>query len=259
MNVTIGSLSLTSEDNAPKVSTQFEYYRTENNVIIGGKRNITVTGVVVFGDNGSPTGNLVMTKLKTIRDIGKTVQCINVSIPNIYTGQARVTNVNIDQGPDPTWVNQGAFSITLEARLQSIPPNSYGITADDHIKSLSFSEKIELGEDSHGFVYLANNSLSKAFVKFNCKVSIEVDPICASASVRSLLERNIKKFLTNGPIHNLLRRYRSWRVYLQDRSYEISSNGSASLSIETILLSPSSRSVDAAVDLSFKHSKTYES
>jgi hypothetical protein len=259
MNITIGALLLTTEKNAPKTSVKFEYYRTENNVVIGGKRDITINGIVAFEDTGSTTGNLVMTQLKNIRDIGKTVKCISVNIPSIYTGQARITNVNIEQGSDPTWVNQGAFSITLEAPLAAIPPNNYRITALDYIKSLSFSEKIELGEDSHGFVYAVNNNLSKAFVKFTCKVSIEVDPICSSANVKTLLENNIKKFLKNGPAHNLLRKYRNWRLYLQDRSYEVSNNTTATLTIDTILLSPSSRNIDAAIDLNFKHSKTYDS
>lgn len=259
MNILIGTFLFTSQNNAIKVALTFEYYKTDTDIIVGGKKNIKINGIVSIGDDGSETGRKVMSQLKEIRDIGKKNQCITVDIPKIHSGSARIVNVSIDQGSDPTWVNQGAFSIDIEAPLDSIPPNSYGITHTDYIKSLSFSEKINLGDDSHGFVY-SDNALSKAFVEFDCTVSLEIDTICQNIDSKNLLENNIRKFIKNGPTHKLLQQYKSWRIYLQDRSYDISNNGnSATLTIKSILLPPKTRNVDAAVDLNFKHSKTYDS
>lgn len=257
-NIIIGNITLTS-DNAPKVSMKYEYYKSDTNITIGGKKVITINGVISVSDDtgGSLTGSTVMSSLKNIRDIGKTAQCITVSIPSIYSGKARIENVNIEQGSDPTWVNQGAFSIIIEAPLDNIPPNPYGIVAKDRVKSLSFSERVDIGEDAHGFVYIDDNDLSKAYVKFSCKVSVEVDPICDTINNRTLLENVLKKFIKNGPTHRLLQKYQTWRIFLQDRSYTVSDT-SAEFSCSSILLSNTSRSQAAYVDLNFEHKKTYD-
>jgi hypothetical protein len=261
MNITIGTINLTDK-NSPRVNVKFDYYRTDTNVIIGGKKILTINGSISLGDDGSTTGATIMAQLKSIRDIGRNKNggsCVNVNIPDFYTGMARIDNINIEQGPDPSWVNQGAFSITIEAPLDSIPPNNYGITAQDRVKSLSFSEKIELGEDSHGYVYLSNQTLSKSFVKFLCRVSVEVDPICQTIDTKTLVENIIRRFLKTSPSHNLLNNYKTWRVYVQDRSYEITNSNSATFSSESILLHPSTGTSSAYVELNFKHSKNYQS
>lgn len=253
MSVVIGSLVLTDQ-NAPKVRMQIEYYKTETGIIIGGKKNITVNGIVFYGEDGSLTASNVMKQLKKIRDVGKSQSCINVVIPGYYSGNARITNVDIEQGPDPPWVNLGAFSISLEAPLDKIPPNSLGIVAQDFVKSLTFSEKIDIGEDGHGFVYTKDQNLSKAYVRFSCKVSVEVDPICATTNIENILRR----FIKNKPTHPLLSRYSGWKVYLQDRNYDVSGSNSVTFSTTSILLPPN-RSIEAYVTLDFKHTKNYSS
>lgn len=212
-NIIVGNLTLTSAY-APKVNFKYEYYRSETNIIIGGKRNITISGVVSVGDSQAsyPASN-VMIQLKNIRDIGRSGSCINVVIPNIYVGRARIDNINIEQGSDPTWVNQGAFSISLNAPLDSIPSNPYGITARDYVKSFSFSEKIDIGEDGHGFIYNSDSSLSKAYVKFSCRISVEVDPICDTLSTKGLLDKIVRKFIKVSPSHPMLSRYSGWRAF----------------------------------------------
>ncbi len=254
MSITIGSIVLTDE-NAPKVKMDNQFYRTENNIIIGGKKNITINGIVFYGEDGSFTASNVMKQLKTIRDLGKSQSCIIVNIPGYYTGNARISNVDIEQGSDPPWVNLGAFSISIEAPLDSIPPNSLGIVATDFVKSLSFSEKVDVGEDGHGFVYSKDNNLSKAYVRFNCKVSIEVDPICATTNIESILTR----FIKNKPEHRLLSQYSGWTPYLQDRNYDVGGANSATFNTSSILLPPNRSSAEAYVTLDFKHTKNYSS
>lgn len=254
--IIIGNLTLNG-DNAPRVNIKFDYYKSDTNITIGGKKVITINGVVSVSDNGGLTAANVMTQLRQIRETGRTSKCVNVSIPDIYSGKARIENINIEQGADPTWVNQGAFSIILEAPLDIIPPNPYGIVASDYVKSLSFSEKIDVGEDAHGYVYTEDNNLSRAFVRFSCKVNVEVDPLCQTINNKTLLEKTLRKFIKNAPTHQLLNKYKQWRVFLQDRSYTVSNN-SADFSSSCILLSPNSRGQAAYTELNFEHKATYD-
>jgi len=258
MNITIGSLQLT-DANAPKVTVKTEYYKTDTGVIIGGKKNITISGVVFYKDDGSLTASSVMKQLKNIRDLVSTEgkNCLSVTIPNVYSGNARISNIDIEQGSDPTWVNTGGFTILIEAPLTRIPPNNLGIVAEDYVKSLSFAENISLGEDAHGFVLTTDLKLSKAFVRFSFQLSVEVDPICTNNKPSILIEKLIRKLIKKFPSHPLLTKYRSWTPYLQDRNYTFNNN-SGSLKSETILLHPSKAGLSAYVDLNFKHNRTYD-
>ena len=87
-------------------------------------------------------------------------------------------------------------------------------------------------------------------------INVEVDPLCQSINIKTLLEKIIRKFIKNSPSHALLTKYRSWRVFLADRSYTVS-NANAELNTSSILLSPNSRGQSAFVDLNFEHRKTY--
>ena len=259
MNITIGKISLT-KDNAPRVSLKYDYYTAKNNVIIGGKKIIEVKGSVLKSEEDSElSGADVMAELKDIREAGREVACVNVSIPGYYSGMGRIESINIEQGNDPAWINRGDFSITVYAPLDSIPPNSLNISASDRVKSITFSEKIEIGEDAHGYVYTEDNRLSKAYVRFSSSVSVELELLCDKKNTKTAIENIVKKFMKTAPEHDLLKKYRSWNNYLQDRSFEMTSNNSATFSSTSILTSPSSRSLIASVDLDFKHEKIYDS
>jgi hypothetical protein len=152
--ITIGGLTLDEATYAPTVNITFEYFKTDSGAIIGGHIIATIKGVVSISDNdsGSATGSLVMSRLKGVRDLGKITQCISVNIENFtpLNGKAKITNVTIDQGPDPTWVNQGAYTIELKGLVSNLPGgNPFGITASDGVTQLSRTESIEIGDNSH--------------------------------------------------------------------------------------------------------------
>jgi hypothetical protein len=258
LTINIGELAL-DETYSPLVNVSFEYFKTKGGEIIGGLQKFTITGVVTVSDSpGLKTGSSVMFKLKSIRAIGAKTKCFDVSIPGFYSGQGKVTNVTIDQGSDPTWVNQGAFSIEISAPLSSIPTNSLGITLDDSITDISKSETVEIGEDAHGYV-LVGDTLSKTYIKFTNKINLTCKPLCPNLGGNTANPITIlRRLVAIGPTHQSLQKYQSWKPFLQSRSLEISTEGSVSFSSEIILLPPSSTG-KAFVDIGFEHNRTYES
>lgn len=258
--ITIGSLTL-DETYAPLVNLSFEYFKTQGGEIIGGLQKYSISGIVTVSDQpGLVTGSNVMAKLKAIRALGKKTKCVDVSIPQFYSGKAKITNVTIEQGSDPTWVNQGSFSIELSAPLSSIPTNSLGITINDNVTDISKSETVEIGEDAHGYVLLDGPlRLSKTFVVFKNQISLTCKPLCpdqggATSNVITIL----KRLVAIGPTHPAFIKYRTWKPFLQSRSLELSTEGSVSFSSDIILLPPEVTS-SAFVDIDFEHGRNYES
>ncbi len=254
--VTIGGLTLDEQTYSPTVNISFEYFKTDSGSIIGGHIIATIQGVVSISDNdsGTSTGSLVMQRLKNVRDLGKITQCINVSVPNFdpLNNKAKITNVTIDQGPDPTWVNQGAYTIELKGLVSNLPGgNPYGITASDGVTELSRTESIEIGENSHGYIASNSQNLSKAYVTFNNSVKLKCEPYCSNVNPIDVL----KKIVKIGPQNQIFNQYKSWKSYLQSRSLEINTDGTINFSSD-IILTPFP--VTALVDLSFAENQTYE-
>lgn len=259
--INVGSLSL-DQTYAPLVNLSFEYFTTQGGEIIGGLQKYTISGVVSVSDTtnpGSLTGSTVMSKLKNIRNLGKQPQCLDVTIPGFYTGKAKITNVSIEQGNDPSWVNQGAFSIELNAPLSSIPENSFGFTVNDFVKDVSRSEKVEIGEDSHGYVYTLSGGsvkLSKAYVKFTNEIQLTCQPLCSDQAIPNTIAI-LKRIVATGPTHLAFSKYQSWRPFLQSRSLEIQTSGSVTFRCDMILVPPTV-TANAFVDVSFEHSRNYD-
>jgi len=256
--IIIGSLTL-DESYSPFVGLSFEYFKTEGEEIIGGFQKYTIDGNVTVSDaDGVITGSIVMSKLKAIRSLGKKTKCVDVVIPGFYTGEAKITNVTIEQGNDPSWINQGQFKIELSAPLSSIPTNSLGIKVEDYIKEISKKETIELGEDSHGYVLVGSN-LSKTFVKFTNNITLTCSPLCPNLGGNQANGINVlRRIMSNGPTHKIFDKYKNWKPHLQGRSLQLSTDGSISFSSEVILLPPNITS-KAFVDLDFEHSRAYQS
>lgn len=255
-NIIIGSFIL-DDTYTPLVNLAYEYFKTEGGEIIGGLQKYTISGTVTIGDDGaSLTGASVMTKLKNIRQLGKKTKCVDVVIPNFYSGTAKITNVQIDQGPDPSWVNQGDYSIEITAPLSNIPTNSLGITAEDCVTDISKSETIEIGEDAHGYILLGGNQLTKTFITFKLQISLTCKPLCSTNGINVV--KILKRLASTGPTNKAFEKYLSWTPYLQNRSLELSTDGTANFSADVILLPPNA-TPRAFIDLEFEHSHTYES
>ena len=258
MAISIGGSTLDS-DSTPVVKVSYDYFKSKSGEILGGHTTFTISGTVSVPDAvGASTGAIVMSKLGAIRDIGKNTNCVTVAIPGYYSGQGKISNVTIEQGPDPAWINQGAYSIEIKTLIDNIPPNSLGITKDDAVSDISISESIEIGEDAHGFSFDSGN-LNKSFVRFTNKINVTCNPLCPTAGTPSSKSMDVlKRLLKSGPQNDIFSTYKNWRTLLQDRSLEVNSDGGVSFSATMILLPPSAP-YNALVDLSFGHSQTYES
>lgn len=253
-NVTIGGFNF-DKSYSPSVTIAYEYFKTPSGEIIGGHQIATVKGVVTVGGDGN-TGGIVMSKLADIRDLGKQTKCVPISIPGVASDEGKVTSVNIEQGPDPAWINQGSFSIEVRAPLETIPANSFNITAQDGVTDISRSESLQIGEESHGFVY-TSGGLSKAYAKFNNSLTLTCQPLCGSAS-GSTTFAVLNKVVKAGITQSIYSQYNSWIPFMQDRSLDIKSNGEVSFSADMILLPPGN-SAGALVDINFGHSRDYNS
>lgn len=255
MAIIIGSLNLDNKYSV-SVSSTTDYFKTQAGEIIGGIQVININGTVSVSDTegGSSSGALVMQRLAEIRNLGQQTQCVDVSIPQFYSGNAKIANVQIEQGPDPTWVNRGAFSIEIHAPLKEIPSNSFGLTTNDSVRDLSISESIEIGEDSHGYAY-GEGKFSKTFIRFSNSISVRCQSLCPDGNQSSL--RILKKLVRYGPTKSIFSQYSGWNKYLQNRSLTVKSDGAIEFSCDMIL-TPPGFSAGAFVDLSFNHSRSYE-
>lgn len=264
MSITLGTLTLDDDTDAPKVDISYEYFKTSSEEIIGGHIIATITGVVSYSDSNNSsttkTGSQVMNRLKAIRNLGKSTGCIDAStIPNFdsYGNIGRITNVSIDQGPDPSWVNQGAYSIEVRGLMKNIPANSFGIVAEDGVQELSRSETLTVGEESHGYVYDTTNGVSKAFVKSSNSITLKVDLLCGRGNPLDILKKVIKTGPSGGP-GDTKSNYVKYDQYLASRSLTFNAGGSISFNCDMILTEPGTTK-DAFVDLNFSYNRAYQS
>jgi hypothetical protein len=255
MSITIGSVSL-DNSYAPYVNIGYEYYKTDTGEIIGGVQILTVTGVVTVPDNGSTqTGSAVMRTLKNIRNLGRKVECVPINIPGATFARGKITNVTIDQGSDPSWVNQGAFSIEIKCPLDNIPQNSLGITAEDCVKEISRSQSIEMVEESHGGFVMPD--MLKSYLKFSSTTTVTCDNFCrgTTANGNDKALEVLRRSYSCMPTDPLFSKYNNYRQFLQSRSLQMG-NGTVSFTCSMILLPPGSTAT-ALVDLQFEENVTY--
>ena len=271
-DTTIGAANLGV---GPISTVEDEFLRTSDGEIIGGFRKISISGSIVGN-----TGEEIMGKLKAIRELGARAECINIAT-TAYTGRARIDNVTIPQGPDPSWINQGEFSIELTAPMTEIPPNRFNFVASDNVREFSQSESLSLGDESHGYAFTLKNNdggddleLSKTFVKWSTKMSIKCEPFCSSSNSgeRSAMEI-LESLVYGGPTSEFkdiegkfvgcfrhddpLKNYKGWTRYLGSRSLDISSDGVVSFSSSVMLVEPTCAPLLAFVDINFTTSDTY--
>lgn len=259
MAITIGSLSL-DDSYAPYVNIGYEYYKTSSQEIIGGVQIITISGTVTVGDSdGAQTGSIVMGKLKNIRDLGKTTSCVNISIPGAESPKGKITNVSIEQGSDPSWVNQGSFSIELKCPISTIPENSHGITADDCVREFNKSESLQFGEESHGYSY--SGTLSKSFLRYTSSITVQCENFCKNTSRNSadMALAMLKRMYSCAPTNAIFNPYKSYVPFLENRSLQINSNGSISFSCSMILVPPTATYPSALIDISVENTQNYTS
>jgi hypothetical protein len=245
--ITIGSLSL-DKNYTPVVNSTNEYYKSSGGEIIGGYKLIKITGSVVVGGAGK-TGATVMSTMRKIVDLGKTTKCIPVVVPGYYAGLGKINNVTADQGSDPTWINKASYSIEIKVPLDKIPPNSFGIVAKDCVVEINRSSKIDLGEDSHGYIY-KGGLFSKVFATATTELSLKCEPLCGANNFFDVVKKLIKQDL-----HPLLGTYSNWNKYAKGLSVQVGPENSATITKQHIITPHPST---AFVDLSFNHERSYQ-
>lgn len=262
MPIRIGSLVLDEDKYAPSVNIAYEYYTTDAGEIIGGNIIATITGIVSVPDEDTSikTGSIVMLRLSQIRNLGKKPHCFVVSgIPNFdpLNSKAKISRVDIEQGPDPAWVNQGAYTIELRGIVNTIPTNSFDIVASDCVVELNRNETITIGEDSHDYVFDATYGATKAFIRFSNSINIKCETLCGSTNKAVEVLRRLVRY---GPTNRVFieNGYNTYNRYLQSRSLDIDTDGSVSFSCDLILV-PLNITTPALVDLVFSYNRTYES
>lgn len=258
-NITIDGIVLDRTYN-PYINFTYEYFSTSTGEIIGGVRVFTISGTVSKSTSSS-SGSQVMRELKTIRNIGRNAKCVSVVIGSLYSGPAKISNVTIDQGDDPSWINQAPFTIEIRAPLDNIPSNSLGIVASDRAKEVSRSESLEIGEDAHGFVYSADGStnLSKTFVKWSSQITITCESLCSVDSPQTLAMNLLNKLLLTAPDSDILSDYKTWKPHSQSRSLELIGINQVSFSADIVLLPPDpSSQFSAFIDLEFEQDRSFQ-
>lgn len=259
MSITIDGLTLDKNYN-PYVNFTYEYFTTQTGEIIGGVRIFTISGTV-SKSSSSNSGSQVMRTLKTIRNLGTKTKCVPVTIDSFFSGSAKISNVTIDQGSDPTWVNQAPFTIEIRVPLDDIPSNSLGIKGSDRVTSISREESLEIGEESHGFIFTSpdNLKLSKTFVKWSSNISVTCEHLCSSKSPQDLVIDTLKRLALTAPNSEILEDYKNWRPHLHSRTLDFSGSNQASFSAEIILLPPEPDSqLSAFIDLQFEQERSFQ-
>jgi hypothetical protein len=247
--ITIGSLSL-DDSYSPVVNSSYEYYKTTGGETIGGFQLIKITGSVIVGDqDNTATGAIVMGKLKGIINLGKQTKCINVTIPSFYTGKAKINGVTVDQGSDPTWINKGDYSIEIKAPLNQIPANSFNLVAKDCVTEISRSSKVELPEDSHGYIY-AGGLYSKVFAVSTTSLTVKCEPLCDANNFFGVVNKLIKEDL-----HPALGEFSSWNKFARSLSVQVGPENTATINKDYII---TPHPASAFVDLNFGHERSYE-
>lgn len=257
--ITIGSLSL-DDSYAPYINIGYEYYKTSSQEIIGGVQIITVAGTVTVEDiGGQQTGSLVMSKLRGIRDLGRISECINVNIPGAEFSRGKISNVSIEQGSDPSWVNQGGFSIEIRGPLAEIPENSFDIVATDCVREFEQSESLQFGQESHGYFDMTYGS--KSYVRYTASISVRCENFCKNNTSNSanLALGVLRKKYSCEPTNRIFNTYKSWKPFLENRSLQINTNGSVSFTCSMILVPPTAQYPDALIDISVENGSVYTS
>jgi len=258
--ITIGNFVLNDDTDSPVVNVTEEYFRTNSGIIVGGQVKATITGTVSIDDGDDSeikTGSIVMGRLAAIRNLGKMTKCVPVNIPNFDPcgGKAKVTNVTINQGPDPAWVNQGEYTIEVTGSVKQIPTNPFGIVAADGVTEFTRDETMEFGEDSHGYVYDPSVGASKAFIKFINNITIKTENVCCGSTNSMVL---FNRLVSIGPTLPIFAPYRSWSPFLHSRSMTLENDGRISFKCE-IIYTPPGTNFGAFVDLDFTVSRSYQS
>lgn len=232
----LGSLTL---DNDPYVEITYNYSTTTNGSIIGGVKNITLTGSIVADDPSD-----LIDKAKEINDwFGDSDRVLSsITIKGQLYPYLIIESASINDGD---WVNKINYTIVLRAPIESssiLPSNGFGLSSySDHIKSLDINESINIEADNQNTYYATNTGI--ATINNSVRWDIKINVSCYRTSSSSAIA-NAKTVLDNliitTPNRAEFDEYKTWTMYLQSRSLSINaSEGSLEFSLSALLIPPS--------------------
>lgn len=231
----LGSLQLA--DN-PYVNISYNYNQTSNGVVLGGKKQIQLTGTIT----ASSTSGLI-DQANNIKDwfSQEDNRYINsVTINDQVYSFVFVDSVSIDS---ENWTSNFSYTIILVAQIEAsavLPSNISSIDYNDYLDSLDISESLDLQADSNGTYYFANNqfrTISQS-VKWDVKINLKCFRSSNNTPIKNA-ENLLNKILITTPDRAEFNQYKTWNMYLQTRSIDLNAaQGSINFSCTILLLPP---------------------
>lgn len=163
---------------SPFVSMQIEKYKMDS-TIIGGLLRVTLSGYIVGSNFDAVSSGIlaILTKAKKSDCINIVINCSNTFI----NGWGRITDLNIDQGNHPTWVNIAPYSVTIEVYENNnqliVEPDNVLVNSSGSIGNVclyTMNEQVSLSVNEDSFNWGTLNGSSYYFGNRHAKASFSI-------------------------------------------------------------------------------------
>lgn len=231
--LTIGTLTL---DDDPYVSISYQYNQSSNGRVIGGTKKITLTGTII----GNSASDLIdkSNEIKNWFSQSSNRYHDSVTINGQIYSFIVIDNISIDSDD---WVHSFNYSIDLISQIESsavLPSNILSLTYSDYLTSLDITETLSIQADKQNTYYLTANGLKtiENSVVWDMKISVT----CRRSHTKTAIQNAndlLQNILITIPDRQEFNEYKTWNMYLQNRSLDSNpSNGSLSFSCKIILV-----------------------
>lgn len=149
--VTVGTKTLVP---SPFVNIDIQKFLT-NDVVVGGVWKIQLNGTVVGASFNEVSG-----EIKSILDLGKSSDCVDVTIQcsdTFISGKGKIVTVSANEGSQPSWVNRASYSIEIDLFTNdgspTVPPSTGNGLCDTmaNLALQDISEQFTLNIDEDSF------------------------------------------------------------------------------------------------------------
>lgn len=240
----------------PYISISYEYNQASNGQILGGQKKISLTESIVADTSGS-----LLTIAKSITDFFAQTgdrYLTNITIDGTTYDYVIVDNVSVTS---EDWVNYLDYTIDLIVPLSdasSLPSNALSVEYNDFITSLSITESMEIQSDKHNTYYLSGNNIETigSSLTWNIKIDLTCRRTLTDSAIKNA-HNALNKILITIPDRQEFNEYKTWTMYLQNRTLDTNPvNGSLSFSCKAFLV-PSSIPYSALLDMQISQNHNY--
>lgn len=251
--LTIGTLTL---DNDPYVTTTYEYQTASSGRIIGGRKKITLSGSIV---EENPT--TLLSKAKNLSDWY--AASTNRYYENISINGTSYSHISIEQvsiNSQDGWVNAFEYSIEILAAIEStsvIPTNILGLDYTDFISSLEIKETLDITPEAQGSLWTGSGLHTlNGSVMWSSSITITGIRTKNNSAIQKAKDF-LSSILIATPDRQEFAAYKTWQLYLHERSVDMSpSSGTITFNIKAMLIPPTI-TAKALVTLTGTKSHTY--